>query len=136
MKASEGILYNDEILRPVPRGYIPSYHREDGEYEFDEYIHYYSSRYNRSVLIKRGSRSNGADYALDIKSLAWGVHDVLCKEGQWFDGTPVTNWQASMVLSDILYDEKRNMRSKTWFWMTYTLGCDRARLNGMFRRKK
>lgn len=136
MKASEGILHNGTILRPVPRGYIPRYHRKDGKYFLDEDVYYYSTRYNRGVLLKKGDDSDGATGAFDIKSLAWWVHDELCKTGVWQDGAPITNWQASRVLSDILYDEGRRVRSKTWFWATFYLGCKGARKNGMFRRKK
>lgn len=70
---------------------------------------------------------------MDIISQGWWVHDQLCNTGKWDDGTPATNWQASRVLSDILYDEGRKWRSKYWFWATFFMGGGQARQNGMFR---
>ena len=49
---------------------------------------------------------------------------------------PITNWQASTILSDILWEEKRWFRSVYWKWFTFFLGCKLARKNGMFRLKK
>lgn len=96
---------------------------------------YYSQRYNRYVTVPHSYPSDGATGAIDIDSKAWWVHDVLCDRGTWDDGTPVTNWQASCVLSDILYDEGRWLRSSTWLFMTFWKGGGECRKNGMFRLK-
>lgn len=96
---------------------------------------YYSPRYNRSVLIELGMRSDGASGAVDIVSLGWWPHDKLTNSGRWEDGTPCTNWQASCVLSDILWSEGRKIRSIGWLFATFFFGGKKTKLNGMFRRK-
>lgn len=116
---------------------IPKYTKLDnGLYRINETVYYKSHRYNRSVVIPKGTIRDGASGAMDIRSLSWWVHDQLCAEGVWDDGTPVTNWQASCVLSDILYNEGRWFRARSWLLATYALGCKNARKQGMFRRKK
>lgn len=100
-----------------------------------EYI-YRSPRYGQTVTVVDGYESDGATWAEDIWSQAWWVHDVLCDRGTWDDGTPVTNWQASMVLRDILGDEGRWFRACTWFVATFVSGGGKCRDNGMFRLKR
>ena len=112
------------------------YTKADGrhgfKYRLEQPIYYYSERYGKEVRVPRGYLSDGATGAIDIDSLSWWVHDKLCDTGTWDDGTPVTNWQASHVLSDILKSEGRWVRSKYWFWSTWLFGCDKARNNGMW----
>lgn len=96
----------------------------------------YVDRYLKTTFIPKGTESDGASGAFDIKSVAWWVHDQLCKNGCWDDGTPITNWQASIILGDILWEEKRWFRSAYWKWSTFLLGCKLAKKNGMFRLKK
>lgn len=138
MKPNEDIVHKGIYWRAKPDGYIPEYHKAHGfgEWVLDETLYYYSERYNRGVMLVQAARSDGATGAYDILSLSWWVHDQLCKTGTWHDGTPVTNWQASRVLSTILHHEGRWFRAITWFWVTYLFGCDKARLNGMFRHRK
>lgn len=93
---------------------------------------YYSSRYKRHVLVPEGYASDGATGARDIVSNAWWVHDKLCDEGKFYDGTPCTNWQASMILKDILKSEGRWFRARSWFVMTWLFGGGKARENGMY----
>lgn len=115
---------------------IAHYLRETGKaykWILEESFSYYSERYNQFVYCKKGMLSDGATGAMDIVSAGWWVHDQLCIDGHWAEGTPLTNWQASMVLADILYTEGRTWRSKYWFWATFALGGDKARENGMFR---
>lgn len=95
-------------------------------------IKYFSERYRKWVTVEKGYPSDGATGGFDIWSEAWWVHDLLCDRGTWDDGTPVTNWQASQVLQDILVDEDRYFRSKTWFWATWLFGGGEARKNGMW----
>ncbi len=129
-------------MRPVAKGYIPKYHKVKSGYCLDEDIYYYSHRYNRYVTIKKGTIRDGASGAFDIRSLSWWVHDELCDRGTWDrsfgqeKASPVTNWQASCVLSDILYNEGRWFRARSWLIATFALGCKNARKHGMFRRKK
>ena len=99
-------------------------------------LHYYSERYNRKVYVPWGRESDGATGAIDLHgpvpclkdgekymaSLSWWVHDELCLIGHWADGTPVKNWQASMVLRDILKDEGYGFRARTWTWATFFFG--------------
>lgn len=95
---------------------------------------YYSKRYKKYCTVEI-LRSDGATGAFDIASCAWWVHDQLCKTGKWDDGTLLTNWQCSQVLSDILWSEKRYIRSQRWKYATFCLGGGEARKNGMFKLK-
>lgn len=94
-------------------------------------ISYYSKRYKKHVIAIKGDQFDGATGALDIDSRGWIFHDVLCRDGCFSDGTPCSNWQASTVLSDILKDEGRWFRGRTWFAATWLFGGGKARKNGM-----
>lgn len=106
------------------------------KYILEKEIVYYSPRYNRTITVPVGFGSDGATGAFDIDSESWWVHDKLCKECVWDDGTFATNWQASWVLSDILYNEGRWARAFYWGWTTFIAGCKNCQQNGMFRRIK
>lgn len=94
---------------------------------------YFSKRYQKRIdILKTDKPYDGATGAFDIDSLGWLFHDVLCRDGCFADGTKCTNWQASMVLSEILAEEKRWFRAKTWFVATWLFGGGKARKNGMF----
>ena len=94
---------------------------------------YHSKRYAKSVTIKATDKPyDGATGAMDIDSFGWLFHDVLCRDGCFDDGTPCNNWQASMVLSDILEEEGRWFRARSWFIATWLFGGNKARKNGMF----
>jgi len=112
----------------LPSGHLPS------KYQLCHHLGYYSRRYHRDVEVLDGMLSDGATGARDVKSAAWWIHDKLCATGTWADGAPITNWQASMVLADILYADGFKVRAFTWFVTTYLFGCKAARKNGMFRR--
>lgn len=103
-----------------------------GMYVLPYPINYYSKRYDRKVRVKVGTESDGATGAFDIWSNSWWVHDELSKTGKWSDGTPCNNLQASMVIHDILDDEGRWVRAKTWMIMTWLFGGGKARENGMW----
>ena len=105
---------------------------EDDKYRLDEEIVYFSGRYNKTATVPINYISDGATGAMDIASRAWWVHDILCERGKWDDGTPLSNWQCSQVLQDILKEEGRYWQSKRWFWATWMLGGGKARENGMF----
>jgi len=98
-------------------------------------IHYYSKRYGKWVTVPEGYPSDGATFAEDIYSDSWWVHDKLCDTGFWDDGTRVTNWQASMVLRDILLEEGRWIRAHRWFLPTFLFGGGECRKNGMLKLK-
>lgn len=105
---------------------IKYHERTDGLYECDEPYLYWSHRYQKSVFIRKGTVRDGASGAIDVHSSAWWVHDQLCADGVWFDGTDVTPWQAATVLKDILKEEGFWFRQYTWWLMTYLFGCKRA----------
>jgi hypothetical protein len=50
------------------------------------------------------------------------MHDVLCNNAVWEDGTPVSNWQASQILKDILKAEGHWVRMIPWKYMTFLFG--------------
>lgn len=83
---------------------------------------YYSRRYKKGVTIPPGFVSDGATFAPDIDSKGWWFHDWLKDIKQWDDGSYCSNWQASWVLSDILREEGRYIRSVTWFLATLIYG--------------
>ena len=101
-------------------------------YKLQTEILYHSVRYKKMVIVEVGYESDGATGAIDIPSKGWWVHDKLCDTGIFYDGTKCTNWQASMILSDILSQEGRWFRAKTWFITTWLFGGGRARDNGMW----
>lgn len=115
-----------EIVRPLdlddPKGF---------KYELTKDVSYFSKRYNKFVVAKKGERFDGATMAIDIDSYGWLIHDVLCRDGCFADGSPCNNWQASQVLSDILKSEGRWFRKYTWFWATWLFGGGEARKNGL-----
>ena len=80
---------------------------------------YHSPRYGRTATVPCGYRSDGASGpARDIASAAWWVHDYLCDQSRWDDGTLTTPWQRSAVLSDILRAEGHYVSAVTWRWAT------------------
>ena len=113
---------------------IPKYSEIDHingiKYQLDEDIKYTSYRYGKSITLYEGMLSDGASGAVDVNSSAWWFHDKLCNNCVWDDGTKLTNWQASHVLGDILKEEGRWVRARTWFWSTWLLGCSGCKDNG------
>lgn len=102
------------------------------KYLCPETINYYSKRYKKYITVLEGYPSDGASGAVDIDSTAWWVHDVLCDGGLFDDGSKCNNWQASMILRDILWREGFWFRSITWRPTTWWFGGGKARDNGMF----
>ncbi len=107
---------------------------------------YYSKRYGKTVSTPALFPTDGATGAVDVDgkieaydtwndskvvyvSLSWVIHDQLCNTGKFDDGTPCTNWQASTILSDILWSERRWFRTVYWWPMTYLLGGGKCRDN-------
>ena len=126
------------ILVDVKNGsvfdYIEKIKAEDGKvlgYKLLENIAYYSRRYRKHITCEKGDRSDGATSAPDIDSFCWIFHDELCVEGAFDDGSVCNNWQASSVLSDILKDEGRWFRARTWHYATWLFGGGEARENGL-----
>lgn len=92
---------------------------QSGTYTLLEPIIYYSARYDKLLSIPTGFRSDGATDAMSLISLSWLVHDALHRIGHWTDGCPVTIWQATMVLHDILAAEGHTIRAVTWPLATF-----------------
>lgn len=124
------------FVSPCGFEYIKDYLDIEKPYKALGSIAYYSRRYKKTVIVNIGDRSDGATGAIDIPSLGWWIHDELCKTGKFADGTKCTNWQASMVLSDILWSEGRYIRSQRWKYATFLFGGDQARRNGLFKLKE
>jgi len=112
------------------------------KYQLIDKIDYYSKRYNKYINVPKGYKSDGATGAIDIEdSISWWVHDKLCDTGMFSDNTRCTNWQASVILSDILRSEwginkpLRILRAYAWLPATFLFGGGEARKNGMFTLK-
>lgn len=86
-------------------------------------IRYFSLRYRKYITAVNGYRWDGASGARDLEgSKSHLFHDVLCEFAVWDDGSSVSNWQASRVLSDILKEECYRWRKYTWFAATFLFG--------------
>jgi len=87
-------------------------------------IQYYSKRYNRTLSILAGTKSDGATGWVDLrKSLSWWVHDEATKDyACWDDGTPLNNTQASFIIHDILKEENRLCLARLEFTATLLYG--------------
>lgn len=103
----------------------------DGTYTLNKTIVYFSPRYGKTITVEAPYDSDGATGAMDITSRGWWVHDKLCDTGRWDDGTPLSNWQCSQVLQDIMTEEGRKWQGIRWFWATWLIGGGMARKNGM-----
>lgn len=89
------------------------------KYVLHREIKYRSPRYDKDATVPVGYVSDGSTGGEDIASEAWWVHDILCDRGVWDDGSRCSNTQASFVLHDILKEEGRDVRAKTWFLATW-----------------
>ncbi len=82
-------------------------------------LKYFSPRYKKWVSVPAGYESDGASGpAQDISSVSWWIHDMLCDRELWADGSPCTGLQRSTVLHDILLEEGRWFRARTWWAAT------------------
>lgn len=96
---------------------------------------YFSQRYRKTISCPAGYISDGATGAYDVDSAAWLVHDRVCERGTWDDGSIITNWEASTVLSDLLKADGYWLRAIYWWPATWLFGGGAARVNGMFKKK-
>ena len=85
-------------------------------------IRYYSKRYKKWIVVPKGFISDGATFAIDITTRAWWIHDLLCKENKFEDGTKCNRWQSSMILSDCLWEDDYRIQSILWFMPTLIAG--------------
>ncbi len=91
-------------------------------YVVNENIGYYSERYSKYVVCECGDKSDGATFAKDINSFSWIFHDDIKKYKKFENGTVCSNWQASWIIYDILKEEGRWFRARTWFISTLGFG--------------
>lgn len=93
-------------------------------------LKYYSLRYDKYITVPKGRQSDGATGAFDIKnSDSWWVHDEVCRNGCFDDGTLCTVFQASTICCDILKVEGRWFRRFSWWLPTFLLGGGECRKN-------
>ena len=97
---------------------------------------YFSPRYKKYVDGKNHDKFDGVTGWRHIISLAWIVHDYLCRDGVWADGTKVTAFQCMMVFIDILRSEGRIHELIWWPLPTFIFGGGACRKNGFFWLKK
>ena len=89
------------------------------KYVLHQEIKYLSPRYDKTSTVPSGYVSDGSTGGVDVTSMAWWVHDILCDSERFDDGSKCTNLMASLVLHDILKAEGRWIRCKTWFLATW-----------------
>ena len=101
----------------------------------------YSKRYDKYVIVSDKEILDGAtDGKLgfiiidvpDLESFGWPSHDMLCRYGEFSDGTKCNNWQASRFLTDVMKLEGFWFRCRTWMYATWLVGGGKSRENGMF----
>lgn len=130
-------------MRLFSRGFIPVYHEfvcgddtwkqlskadrertSDGKtwYHLDQGFTWADKKTGKKITVPAGFVSDGASGAIDIRSKAWWVHDWICERNGFNDGSECSNWDASRILSNILWSEKRFFRSSYWRWSTFFLG--------------
>ena len=85
------------------------------KYRLPYTIKYYSVKYAEHVTVPEGYESDGATGAMDIWTESFWVHDLLCERHTWDSGAHCTSKQAAEVLADILWREKRYLRSLVWY---------------------
>lgn len=116
---------------------LPEYRIHDPDENGKKYtlysrIVYTDPKTGKTLTLEPGYKSDGATGAMDIRSNAWWVHDLICDRGTWDDGTKIHNLEASNILRKILWSERRYLRSIFWFASTWLIGGGKARDNGMF----
>lgn len=89
--------------------------KTDSGYITNESISYYSYRYGQEIVINESFKSDGATGYWDLDSYFWIVHDYLKVKRQWKHGDHCTNFEASVVAFDILWDEKRYIHAPIVF---------------------
>ena len=123
-------LFNKVFKKVFNRGFIPNYLETTDRkgktwYILLEVIKWHDKKLNKYITVPKYYISDGASGAIDIKSKGWWVHDWLCEENGFDDGTECSNWHASRILSGILFKEKRPLRSFYWRVSTFLLGGER-----------
>jgi hypothetical protein len=104
----------------------------DAGYILLEDVLVFSERYQKWIIALTGEEFDGASGAIDVCPLAWIPHDVLCRDGEFADGSLCSNLEASFVISDQLWKYGRKVRAVGWFIATWVGGGGEARKNGMW----
>lgn len=113
------------------------YDTETHKYVLLAPIVYHSQRFRKTITVEAGFKSDGASGpAPDLSGIGWWVHDKLCTTFAWDDGTPCSVLDSSLVLHDILKEEGRPIRARTWFVATLIYGYLRAAFYAEARRKE
>jgi len=94
-------------------------------------IYYYSKRFDKSIKINQGFKSDGATFYWDLDSLFWIAHDYLKVKRQWQDGSHCSNYQASLVAFDILMSENRYIHALIVFTGTFVWGYTKQLFKGL-----
>lgn len=92
---------------------------DDGMYEAQHTYLRYFDKYKKWLCLPKGFVSDGATLAFDIESDGWWWHDLVCRKPEWFDGSAVSDCQASDILSIVLKEEGRAVRHVTWRYATW-----------------
>lgn len=110
------------------------YDTNTGRYSLLRDISYYSPRFKKYKTVKTSFDSDGASGpAPDLSGWSWWVHDSLCLDEKWDDGSPCSVMDASLVLHDILKSECRPVRACTWFVATLGYGYFRKAVINMIK---
>jgi hypothetical protein len=104
----------------------------DTGYRLLEDVMVFSERYQKWIIALDGDEFDGATGAIDVCPMAWIPHDILCRDGEFADGSVCVNLEASFVAYDQLQKYGRWFRARTWFVATLLLGGGEARKNGMW----
>lgn len=108
-------------------------------YRLEKEYTYYSPKYDKFITVEAGVY-DGATWAFDTVPVegnppSWLVHDQICNNPFWDDGSPISAWEAANVLSEILEANNYLIRSQTWKYATFAMGCKKARTNSWFPAK-
>jgi len=102
-----------------PKSVSFNFRVEGGKYINEEKIVYFSPRFQKTVTVEPGYKSDGSTGGEDIVSLSWWVHDKVSDTEKWDDGSRCDARQRSWILHDILRSEGRWFRCKSWGIATY-----------------
>lgn len=104
---------------------------DDDMYEAQHTYFRYFKKYKKWLCLPKGFVSDGATFAFDIESDGWWWHDLVCRKPTWFDGTAVTDWQASDILAIVLKEEGRTVRHVTWRYATWLFRSIKRKLSSI-----
>lgn len=94
---------------------------------------YKSSRFDKVKTLPARFFSDGATGVPDPEGTdAWFMHDILCQDPYWDDGTPLSNADASLVLYDIAVRDGYNLFASAAWIATHLLAeCNHTDEHGL-----